>query len=410
MAPEQAAGKVKEVGRLRDVYTLGVILYEMLTGRPPFRAETPQATLRQVQEEEPRPPRTLNPAVDAELNAICLRCLEKAPWERYASAADLAEDLCRWRRGERTRARPWDWRVRLKRTMRRHASWKVAGRAVAAVVVIAVVTLVVLRQSSTPPLPVDPWAARQEQLRNDLRECLRAGHEVTLIEDTVPELAFLCRTQDGKTTVAKALDGVFSLQSWEYGLLELVDDPQHESFRFRAKVRHDASQGLPGEAGIYFAYCSALTPRGLEHFYCKLAFNDRFSAPKDGLKFDPAQEKGNPLTLTVQLHHEPKLVCVTQSVETSFVVPVRGPDQSRPWHRLAVEVTPEQIRIFWEGERINVVPRNKLEKCVRDVLRDAKAVTAFQPVFVPRGALGLYVYRSSASFQDVVIEPLDKNN
>jgi serine/threonine protein kinase len=136
MPPEQAQGKIQEIGPLSDVYSLGAILYCLLTGRPPFQAASVMETLRQVLEQEPVPPRQLNAAVDLDLETICLKCLQKQPGKRYPSAAALAEDLRRYGAHEAILARPVSSSERLWRWCRRNPRLAVAVAAISLLLVV----------------------------------------------------------------------------------------------------------------------------------------------------------------------------------------------------------------------------------------------------------------------------------
>ncbi|HOY60017.1 MAG TPA: serine/threonine-protein kinase, partial [Verrucomicrobiota bacterium] len=139
LSPEMAEGKRAAVGVASDVYSLGAVLYHLLTGRPPFQGETLTALLRQVIETDPVAPRRLNPSIPRDLETICLKCLDKEPRRRYSTALEVADELGRFLADEPIRARPASRAERLWRWCRRNP--KLAG-ALGAVVLSLVLGLV----------------------------------------------------------------------------------------------------------------------------------------------------------------------------------------------------------------------------------------------------------------------------
>ena len=120
MAPEQAVGNNAAVSSVTDVYGIGAVLYQLLTGHPPFAGGTTYETIKLLLDTEPRPPRSLNPKIDRDLSTICLKCLEKDPKRRYSSALALAEDLERWLKHEPIQARHTGIFARGKKWVRRN--------------------------------------------------------------------------------------------------------------------------------------------------------------------------------------------------------------------------------------------------------------------------------------------------
>jgi serine/threonine-protein kinase len=405
MAPEQAEGKTGEVGPLADVYALGAILYQALTGRPPFKGATRLETLYQVRTAAAVPPTRLRGGIPRDLEAICLKCLEKAPAQRYASAEALADDLGRWLRGEPTRARPLRWYAR---------AWRRAPRRALAVGLVVLVGLAsaLLYAWRTAPSP--------ERTIQQIEARAARGEAVTLIDETGRPAWSRWRTGEDSSQTSLAGDGAFAVHSWGLALLELVRDPQVERYRIRAEVRHQNCDDL-GAVGLFFGLRDYPIGGDVLYFFVRVAFDDVKDMTKKallerppGLQLPPPP-KGNPVHLGPRLYAEGKPRPLWDEGIGDLAPRLFDPAGANggPWRPLVLDVTPEGVRGTWgDKASIGALSAKGIEKDIRFALASMRTrkpqgalLAGINPKFSPRGGLGLYVYKGVASFRRVVIEP-----
>ncbi len=408
MAPEQAAGQARAVGPLSDVYALGAILYETLTGRPPFKGASRQHTLELVRTRDPEAPRRLRPDLHRDLEAVCLKCLEKEPRRRYPSAAALAEDLDNWLHGRNTRARPQGLLARAARAARRRPL--LAGAA--ALLLVAAGLGLGACYYFNPERPL-----------HNLEASLARGQAQTIIGEQGPPAWF--EPVAGRETCQTAVgpDGFFTIHTRGQTLLELVRDPHRERFRIRAALRHDHPVILFGSLGLYVARRAHATDGGVVHHFAAMTFydlrddRDDWDMRREVWKKHPnppPRPPGNMVALDPHLYSDG----TGESWEPG--IPIGGARRffdpagfsGGVWRELALEVTPEGVRGFWGGEEVGLLTADEVVAPAQGVADHAHPPYAafsrgLRPEFVPRGGLGLYVNRGSASFRHVVVEPLD---
>jgi tRNA A-37 threonylcarbamoyl transferase component Bud32 len=387
MAPEQAAGNTRSVTPRSDVWGLGVILYELLTGERPFPGKRKEEVLRQVLQAQPRPPRQLRRDLDRGLETIVLKCLEKEPALRYATVGDLADDLGRWLRGEPIRARLPGWYVR-------------GGRSVSRLLRVPLVAVVLGAVLAAGGLLV-------------------VGRLGRVAPETAPEpipllgsagLPTSGRWLLGKGDLTAADEGVIRVRTDNkcLGLVELLALPPWKRFRFRATIQDMGNGGL---VGIYVAGREQASPVGCEYWFCQLTYaehNDRPVNPEGKARLAQAVlalRRYGGVTL-----NSPPMADVLQPVTPPFHFLAA---KQATWRWLVLEVAPDKVCAFFDVQQTpfaaipHAVTMNELCKQLAERL---PVKVPNPPPLGPQGGIGLVCEGGEALVREAILEPLPNRN
>jgi serine/threonine protein kinase len=410
MAPEQTGLLPTPMSAQTDIWALGVLLYELLTGVRPFAAPDSEISTTlpwKIVNETPPRPRELRPDLDPGLEAVILKCLEKQPADRYASAEELAEELGRWLCGGPLRTKPVNRIRRLGRFLRTYPKSSTALGFLLLVISIGAPAVLHLSRPEDRDRPL-----------HQIQQQLAAGKPVVLIgEKAQPRWSSWMHGKNVQTSSDK--DGYFVANAWgkEEGMLELVRDIPTDRYRLKGKIRHDTSN-FNGSVGVFFGHHAKNTETVKYDLFFQFSYNDVDSnnAKPRPKGFPPETFIPNTATFSPVIRTEVEGVgpafniFAGQAVAHFECASLIG----QKWRDFQIAITPEFVIGQFEKQpekrislkaQIASLERDTKNRAREDPVRQSELLHC-EAFFNHRGSLGIYIRGGSAAFSDFVLEPL----
>ena len=373
MSPEQATGKLSAIGPASDIWSLGVMLYELLTRRRPFPGSSSEELTLQIVRQDPQPPRAISPGLDPALDHVVLKCLQKSPGHRYATAKDLADDLARWLAGEPTTGRYDPSRTPATRHRRQRRAFLIGG------------TALVL---GTGTGGLSWWFAKSAAADHraaalaSITERFLSGQETELVGKSGPP-AWLDRLT-GKIRNPRDPSEPFSCIANPTCLIDLLPEPSCLTYRYSAEVRFDSGTGY---AGIFVGR-SKQPAAGQDYHCCCMLGLGPLRAGQQSVDVDYLYIPADPTRAHMSPSHPLEL----------------DPGTNGGWHTLEIRASPEKFEARVDGQIVFNQLRPELLRRAAERRSFVPALSGVKPNFSPEEALGLAGYESTFSVRNLILQ------